>query len=47
MNLSPDQTIFWQHGFVTINLTIVTTWAIMLLLVIGSISDYPQTKNRK
>jgi F-type H+-transporting ATPase subunit a len=37
MKLSPDQTIFWQHGFITINLTIVTTWAIMLLLVIGSI----------
>jgi F-type H+-transporting ATPase subunit a len=36
MKLSPDQTIFWQHGFVTINLTIVTTWALMLLLVTGS-----------
>ncbi|MBC7535279.1 MAG: F0F1 ATP synthase subunit A [Ferruginibacter sp.] len=36
MKLSPDETIFWQHGFVTINLTIVTTWAIMLLLVIGA-----------
>ena len=33
MKLSPDETIFWQHGFITINLTIVTTWAIMLLLV--------------
>ncbi len=36
MKLSPDETIFWQHGFVTLNLTIVTTWAIMLLLVIGA-----------
>ena len=36
MKLSPDETIFWQHGFVTINLTIVTTWAIMLLLVISA-----------
>jgi len=36
MKLSPDETIFWQHGFITINLTIVTTWALMLLLVIGS-----------
>ncbi len=36
MKLSPDETIFWQHGFFTINLTIVTTWAIMLVLVIGS-----------
>jgi F-type H+-transporting ATPase subunit a len=33
MKLSPDETIFWQHGFITINLTIVTTWAIMLILV--------------
>jgi len=37
MKLSPDETIFWQQGFFTINLTIVTTWAIMLVLVIGSI----------
>ncbi len=36
MKLSPDETIFWQHGFVTINLTIVTTWAIMLVLAIGA-----------
>jgi len=37
MKLSPDETIFWQQGFFTINLTIVTTWAIMLVLVIGAI----------
>jgi F-type H+-transporting ATPase subunit a len=37
MKLSPDETILWQQGFFTINLTIVTTWAIMLVLVIGSI----------
>ena len=36
MKLSPDETIFWQHGFININLTIVTTWAIMLLLVISA-----------
>jgi F-type H+-transporting ATPase subunit a len=36
MKLSPDETIFWQNGFFTINLTIVTTWAIMLVLVVGS-----------
>lgn len=36
MELSPDETIFWEYGFVTINLTLVTTWAIMLLLVITS-----------
>ena len=37
MKLSPDETIFWQHGFVVLNATIVWTWAIMLLLVIGAI----------
>lgn len=36
MKLSPDQTIFWQHGFITINLTIVTTWAIMLVLIVAA-----------
>ena len=36
MELSPDQTIFWQHGFITINLTIVTTWGLMLVLVVAS-----------
>jgi F-type H+-transporting ATPase subunit a len=37
MKLSPDQTIFWEYGFLSLNLTIVTTWGIMLLLVISSI----------
>jgi len=37
MKLSPDETIFWQHGFISINLTIVTTWAIMLVLVVMSV----------
>lgn len=36
MKLSPDETVLWQHGFITINLTIVTTWALMLILVIVS-----------
>ncbi len=36
MKLSPDQTVFWQHGFITINLTIVTTWALMLVLVLAA-----------
>jgi F-type H+-transporting ATPase subunit a len=37
MKLSPDQTVFWEYGFFSINLTILTTWGIMLLLVIASI----------
>ena len=36
MKLSPDQTIFWSYGFFNINLTLVTTWGIMLLLVLIS-----------
>ena len=36
MHLSPDELIFWQHGFVKINATIVFTWALMLVLAGGS-----------
>jgi F-type H+-transporting ATPase subunit a len=36
MNLSPDQTIFFEYKFVQINLTIVTTWAIILLMSVSS-----------
>jgi len=36
MRLSPDEIIFWQHGFVKLNATIVFTWGLMLVLVVGS-----------
>ena len=36
MRLSSDQLILWQHGFVHLNATIVTTWAIMLVLASGA-----------
>ena len=36
MHLSPDQMIFWQHGFLKLNATIVFTWGLMLVLVVGS-----------
>jgi F-type H+-transporting ATPase subunit a len=36
MHLSPDEIVFWQYGFVKLNATIVATWALMLVLVIGS-----------
>mgnify|MGYP000310997830 CR=1 FL=1 len=36
MRLSPDQMIFWQHGFVKLNATIVFTWGLMLVLVVGA-----------
>ena len=36
MRLSPDEMIFWQHGFLKLNGTIVFTWALMFVLVVGS-----------
>ena len=36
MRLSPDQMIFWQHGFLKLNATIAYTWALMLVLAGGS-----------
>jgi len=35
MRLSPDQMIFWQHGFLKLNGTIVFTWG-LFVLVVGS-----------
>jgi F-type H+-transporting ATPase subunit a len=36
MRLSADQLIFWQYGFFKLNGTIVFTWALMLVLAVGS-----------
>lgn len=36
MNLSPDETIFWQYGFLKLNATIAWTWVLMLIIVIGA-----------
>ncbi len=36
MNLTSDQQILWQHGFVKLNGTIVTTWAMMIAMGLGS-----------
>jgi F-type H+-transporting ATPase subunit a len=36
VNLTSDQQILWQHGFVKLNGTIVTTWAMMLVMASGS-----------
>src|SRR5271157_561277 len=36
MRLSPDQMIFWQHGFLKLNGTIVYTWGLMFVLAVGS-----------
>ncbi len=37
MRLSPDGLVFWQHGFIKLNGTIVFTWGIMLALTAGAI----------
>ena len=37
MRISPDQLIFWKQGFFKLNGTIVFTWGLMLVLVVGSI----------
>ena len=36
MRLSPDELIFWQHGFFKLNATIVFTWGLMLVLAVGA-----------
>jgi F-type H+-transporting ATPase subunit a len=36
VNLSSDQQIVWQDGWVKLNGTILATWAIMLVLAIGA-----------
>jgi F-type H+-transporting ATPase subunit a len=37
MQLSPDELILWQHGFVKLNATIITSWGIMGFLTLGAI----------
>ena len=36
MRLSSDQLILWQHGFFKLNVTIVMTWVLMAVLVVGA-----------
>lgn len=36
MRMSPDEEIFYQIGFIKINFTLVTTWVIMIIMVVGS-----------
>jgi len=36
MHLSPDEIVFWQYGFIKLNATIVYTWGLMLVMVLGS-----------
>lgn len=34
--ISPDQVVFWQWGVVSLNATLVFTWAVMVLLAAGA-----------
>jgi len=36
MHISPDQVVFWHHGFVKLNATIAFTWGLMIVLAVGS-----------
>ena len=36
MRLTTDDIVLWQHGWVKLNATIVWTWVLMLVMVIGS-----------
>jgi len=36
VNLTSDQQILWQHGFVKLNGTIATTWAMIAVMAAGS-----------
>ena len=36
MNLSSDQQVLWHHGFFVLNGTIVTTWMMMIAMVVAA-----------
>jgi F-type H+-transporting ATPase subunit a len=36
MHLSPDEIIYWQSGIFKLNATLVFTWGLMLVLVVGA-----------
>ncbi|MDH4091003.1 MAG: F0F1 ATP synthase subunit A [Cyclobacteriaceae bacterium] len=36
MRLSPDDWIIWEYGFIKLNGTILMTWVLMIVLVVGS-----------
>jgi F-type H+-transporting ATPase subunit a len=36
MSITPDEVVFWQSGFVKLNATLVATWVVMGVLVLGS-----------
>ena len=46
MRISPDDVVFFEYGFVKLNLTIVTTWILMAFMAIGSVLITRKLKSR-
>jgi F-type H+-transporting ATPase subunit a len=36
VNLSSDQQVLWHHGFADLNVTVLSTWVLMMAMVLGS-----------
>ena len=36
MRLSPDEIVYWHHGWFKVNATLVFTWALMFVLAAGA-----------
>jgi F-type H+-transporting ATPase subunit a len=36
VNLSSDQQVLWHHGFADLNVTVVSTWVLMMAMALGS-----------
>ncbi len=36
MHVSPDSLVYWQHGFLQINATILFTWIVIVIVTFGS-----------
>jgi F-type H+-transporting ATPase subunit a len=36
MEITPDQVVYWRWGVLTVNATLVWTWVVMAVLVVGS-----------
>jgi F-type H+-transporting ATPase subunit a len=36
LHLSPDALVYWRYGFLVLNSTIVTTWALMLVMTVAA-----------
>lgn len=52
--LSPDEVVYWEWGFVKVNATVVFTWGVMVVMILGiwwmarritASSDVPRAQN--